>query len=239
MTAQHAGEQCNAVIVEDEPLYRDLLALALAQDHRIKVVGTFADGESALDAIVQLEPDVALLDIELPGAINGIQLGLHLRRQLPKLGIVLLSNHGDPQFVASLPKDVISGWSYLLKKSVSNIESLRRAIEGALAGFVVLDPQLVAGLRPGENLDRIRLTPRQREILALMAEGLTNRAIANRLVLAEKSVENQINALYQQLGIDREDGTLQPRVKAVLLYLEGSTYQPQLPPRPNRSLSGT
>lgn len=231
MMAPDAGVRFKAILVEDEGLYRNLLEVALAQDPRINVVGAFADGESALDAAIDLEPRLALLDIELRGAMNGIELGLQLRRRLPNLGIVLLSNHGDPEFITSLPADVLGGWSYLLKKSVADVASLRRAIEGAMAGFVVLDPQLVDRLRPRGGSERMRLTPRQRDILALMAQGLTNKAIASRLVLAEKSIENQINLLYQQLGIDREDGTLQPRVKAVLSYLEESRYQPVLPRR--------
>jgi DNA-binding NarL/FixJ family response regulator len=207
------------MIVEDEDLYRDLLRVVLSQHPRMAVVGAFANGESALGEAAALAPEVAILDIELRGGMNGIQLGLLLRRHLPGLGIVLLSNHGDPEFIASLPQEVIAGWSYLLKKSVSDVESLGRAIEGAVAGFVVLDPQLVTGLRPRGGSKHAQLTPRQREILALIAQGLTNRAIAGRLILAEKSVENQINAIYQQLGIDREDTSVQPRVKAVLIYL--------------------
>ncbi len=218
------SEQATRIaLVEDEDLYRDLLRIVLGQQPRFAVVGAFADGPSAIREIPELAPDVAILDIELRGGMNGIQLGLQLRRRLPQLGIVLLSNHGDPQFVASLPHDVIAGWSYLLKKSVSDVGALSRAIAGAQAGFVVLDPALVTAMRPREGSATGRLTPRQREILGLIAQGLTNSAIARQLVLAEKSVENQINAIYQQLAIDRDDHTIQPRVKAVLMYLEEGT----------------
>ncbi|MBI3978401.1 MAG: response regulator transcription factor [Chloroflexi bacterium] len=219
MARPGAGDPIRVALVEDEGLFKDLLSTVLSQRSGLEVVGAFGDGETALQAIPQLQPDVALLDIELGGAMNGIQLGLLLRRQLPALGIVLLSNHGDPQFVASLPEEVLVGWSYLLKRTVGDVEALGRAIEGAAAGFVVLDPHLVAGLRARPGGQLARLTPRQREILALMAGGLGNPAIAQRLGLAEKSVENQINLLYQQLGLDREHATVHPRVKAVLLYL--------------------
>jgi len=218
------------MLVEDEDLYRDLLRVVLSHQSRMDVIGSFADGESALREAEALAPQVAILDIELRGGMNGIQLGLALRRRLPGLGVVLLSNHGDPEFIASLPQEVIAGWSYLLKKSVSDVASLRRAIEGAVAGFVVLDPQLVIGLRPRRGSRHAGLTPRQREILALIAQGLTNSAIARELHLADKSVENQINAIYQQLGIDREDTSVQPRVKAVLIYLQESMYQRDGPP---------
>jgi DNA-binding NarL/FixJ family response regulator len=182
----------------------------------------FADGQSALAAAQELRPRVAILDIELPGGLNGVQLGLRLRRLLPNLGIVLLSNHGDPEFVASLPADVLSGWSYLQKKSVSDLSVLQRAITGATTGLVTLDPNLVTGMRPRAGGLLERLTPRQQEILALIAQGYTNRAIASRLHLAEKSVENQINALYQQLEIDRNEPDIHLRVRAVLIYMQES-----------------
>jgi DNA-binding NarL/FixJ family response regulator len=186
------------------------------------VIGVFADGQSVLAAAEELRPRVAILDIELPGGLNGVQLGLRLRRLLPNLGIVLLSNHGDPEFVASLPADVLSGWSYLQKKSVSDLSVLQRAITGATTGLVTLDPNLVTGMRPRVGGLLERLTPRQQEILALIAQGYTNRAIASRLHLAEKSVENQINALYQQLEIDRNEPDIHLRVRAVLIYMQES-----------------
>ncbi|MBI4491255.1 MAG: response regulator transcription factor [Chloroflexi bacterium] len=223
--AQATEDKISLALVEDEDLYRDLLRVALSQHPRLQVVGAFADGETALEAVPRLQPRVALLDIELRGRLNGIQLGLLLRRRLPDLGVVLLSNHGEPQFVASLPPAALPGWSYLLKKSVSDIGALLRAIEGAAAGLVVLDPQLVAGLRPRTGGELVQLSPRQRQILGLIAQGFTNAAIAQQLVLAEKSVENQINLLYRELGIDRQESALHPRVKAVLLYLQESYFQ--------------
>jgi DNA-binding NarL/FixJ family response regulator len=163
-----------------------------------------------------------MLDIDLGSHVNGVQLGMMLRRKMPDLAIVLLSNHGDPEFVASLPEAVRAGWSYLLKKSVNDVEVLGRTISGAAAGLTVLDPQLVAGMRKRPHRPGLlsRLTPRQTEILELIAQGYSNAAIADRLVLAEKSVENQINLLYQQLEIDRSTSGVQPRVKAVLTYLD-------------------
>lgn len=215
-------EKVRVVVVEDEGLFRDMLRIALSSHPMLEVVGSFGDGEAALAAVPRLRPRVAILDIELRGAMNGVQLGLLLRKRLPELGIVLLSNHEDPQYLASVPRDTISGWSYLLKKSVSDVGALGRAIEGAAAGFVVLDPQMATGMRPRAAGRLSQLSPRQQEILRLIAQGFTNAAIAQQLSLAGKSVENQINQLYQQLDIDRGDPTLQPRVKAVLIYLQES-----------------
>lgn len=222
MTTMDASHAVKVVLVEDEPLYRDLLRIALSSHPLLEVIGAFADGESALAAVSHLQPRVAVLDIELRGSMNGVQLGMLLRQKLPKLGIVLLSNHEDPQFLTAVPRNQIGGWSYLLKKSVSDVSALGRAIEGAGAGFVVLDPQLATGMRPRPAGRLAQLSSRQREILSLIAQGFTNAAIAQRLNLAGKSVENQINQLYQQLDIDREDPSLQPRVRAVLIYLHES-----------------
>jgi DNA-binding NarL/FixJ family response regulator len=210
-------------IVEDEPLYRGLLEQHLAQHPHFEVVGTFADGAAAVDGIAAAAADVVTLDIELPGAVDGIQTALTLRARDARLGIVILSNHADPRFLGALPREVTSGWSYLLKKSVSNVETLERAIAGAANGTVTLDPSIVAGMRPKPGRPTGHLTPRQLEILGLVAEGLSNAAIGDRLVLAEKSVENQLTAIYGELGIDRRaTAEVHPRVRAVLAYLQDS-----------------
>ena len=225
------GEAVRVVLVEDEPLYRDLLRIALNAQPALEIMAAYGDGESALAEIPKLKPHVAILDIDLRSSMNGVQLGILLRKELPDLGIVLLSNHGDPEFVASLPEEVLAGWSYLLKKSVNDVDVLGRAIAGAASKLTVLDPQLIAGMRQRSGRGVLsRLTPRQSEILELIAQGYSNAAIADRLVLAEKSVENQINLLYQQLEIDRSTQAVQPRVKAVLIYLE----QTRAAPSPNR-----
>jgi DNA-binding NarL/FixJ family response regulator len=214
-------------IVEDESLFRDLLRTALAQYPGLEVVGAFGDGEQAVRDVPGLRPDVVLMDIELGGQLNGIQAAMLLRRQLPELGIVLLSNQGSPRVLSSLPPDALSGWSYLLKQSVRDIASLYRAIEGAASGLMVLDPQLVASRRARSGGALERLTPRQREILGLVAQGYTNAAIAEKLVVATKTVEKQLNLLYQELGVDRNTSAAHPRVRAVLTYIEES--QPEAP----------
>ncbi len=220
MTTGEPSEKIRVMIVEDESLYRNLLMVALAENPLLEVVGSFGDGESALAAAAELRPMVAVLDFELPGSMNGIQLGLLLRQQIPGIGIVLLSVHRHPRFLSSLPEGEAAGWSYLLKTSVSDVDSLARAIQASAAGLMVLDPQLMKGAsaRAGSRISQ--LTDRQLEILSLISQGLTNAAVAQRLTLAEKSVENQVNLIYQALGIDRDASSLQPRVKAVLIYLE-------------------
>jgi DNA-binding NarL/FixJ family response regulator len=102
-------------IVEDEPLFRGLLEQHLARHPRFNVVGTYADGPTAVAGVVEAAADVVTMDIELAGSVDGIQTAVTLRRRDPRLGIVILSNHADPRFLGALPREVTSGWSYLLK----------------------------------------------------------------------------------------------------------------------------
>jgi DNA-binding NarL/FixJ family response regulator len=131
---------------------------------------------------------------------------------------VLLSNHSVPRFLATLPPESMAGWCYLLKKSVSDVATLTRSLEGAAAGLVVLDPHLVSDRRPDEG-PLARLTDRAREILELIAQGYTNAAIAERLVLSERTVENRLNQLYHELGLASGRREFNPRVRAALIYL--------------------
>lgn len=209
-------------IVEDEGLFRSLLEVTLANVGRFQIVGSFARPKQALREIPRLKPDVALLDIELGAGMTGIEVGIALRQKLPRLGIVLLSNHCDPEFLAGVPAATVAGWSYLLKKSVEHVDTLARAITGSSDGLVVLDPQLIASIRTHHRGPLGRLTPRQRQVLELIAHGLTNAAIARQLSLSEKTIQNQINLIYDKLAIDRTDPGVQPRVNAVLTYLHNS-----------------
>jgi DNA-binding NarL/FixJ family response regulator len=206
-------------IVEDEHLYRDLLRTVLQLDPQLEVVGDYASAQQALDQVPALQPTIALIDIELGGSMNGVQLGLLLREKLPELGIVLLSNVRAPRLLASIPPREVGGWSYLLKRSVRDATVLRRAIDGAASGLVTLDPSLVAGRHPRDRGALSAVTPRQLEILGLVAEGWANDAIAQRLGLSIKTVENQLTLTYGELGLDRDRDPVHPRVKAVLLYL--------------------
>lgn len=207
------------IIVEDESLYRELLKTALDSLPQFEIVGSFADAQSALAAAPALKPDVALLDIELGEGLNGIELGLHLRKILPHLGIVILSNHTNPWLLAAVPEESMEGWSYLLKSEVKDLATLARVIVGATQGWVVFSPQIIQRARTHGHSPLSRLTPRQREVLELIAKGYSNAGIAEQLGISRKTVENYINELYGQLGIDPRDGSHQARVKAALMFL--------------------
>lgn len=214
-----SGAAIAVAVVEDEPLLLALLRAVLDQHPALQVVAALKRGDDALQHILHHQPQVALLDIDLGGGLSGIQLGMLLREQLPNLGIVLLSNHWLPQFLATLPPDRMAGWCYLLKRSVADVDTLVRAIQGAAAGLVVLDPYIVARRRPRPGGALARLTPRQRDVLALIAQGFTNAAIAERLHLAPSTVENQLNLIYQALDLGQDTLQFNHRVRAVLLYL--------------------
>lgn len=214
-------ETTRVTITEDEPLFRELLLRALAAEPEIKVVGTADDGKKSVQLARETRPDVVLMDIELPGEMDGIEAALIIKREMPETGVVILSSHSDRHYVTSLPLEDSGGWAYLLKQTVPDLGELIRAIQGSKAGMVVLDPVVLANLRPRRNSAVARLTPRQQEVLQLIAEGHNNAAIAQRLILSEKTVETYINSIYQELNLSKEP-EIHARVKATLLYLESS-----------------
>ena len=214
-------ETMRVVIVEDEPLFRELLHHTLSAEPGLEVVGVAEEGEMAIRLAKEARPDVVLMDIELPGELDGIEAALQIKKESPQTGIVILSAHGDRRYVTSLPLGDSQGWAYLLKQTVPDLATVVRAIQGTKAGMIVLDPAVVASLRPRQGSAVARLTPRQQEVLELLAQGYSNAAIAKQLTLSGKSVETYINAIYQELHLSKEPD-IHARVKATLCYLESS-----------------
>jgi DNA-binding NarL/FixJ family response regulator len=209
------------LIVDDQVLFSELLQRTLASEPGLEVVGVAYDAMTAVQMAQEATPDVVLLDIELPGDMDGIEAGIRIKETRPETGIVILSVHNDRRYVTSLPLEEHSGWSYLLKQSVPDVTTLVRAIQGSMRGMVVLDPAIVNNLRPRQGSILAGLTPRQRDVLELMAQGYNNAAAAQRLVLTEKTVETYISAIYQQLHLSGESD-IHARVKATLLFLQES-----------------
>jgi len=214
-------EKTRLIITEDEALFRELLLRTLSSEPGLEVVGTAEDAETAIKLAKELKPDVAIMDIELPGEMDGIEAALLIKRERPKIGIVVLSVHSDHRYVSSLPLGDLGGWAYLLKQSVPDLSTLVRAIHGSKEGMMVLDPAVMARLRPRKDSPVARLTPRLQEVLRLIAQGFNNSAIAERLVLSERSVEGYVKSIYQELNLSGEP-EIHARVKAALTYLESA-----------------
>jgi len=214
-------EITRVTITEDEPLFRELLLRTLSAEPEIMVVGTTYDGEKSVQLARETRPDVVIMDIELPGEMDGIEAALTIKREMPETGVVILSAHSDRRYITSLPLEDSSGWAYILKQTVPNLAELVRAIQGSKAGMVVLDPAVLANLRPRRNSAVAKLTPRQQDVLKLMAEGHGNATIAQRLILSVRSIETYVNSIYQRLGLSGEQ-EINARVRATLLFLESS-----------------
>jgi len=214
-------DKTRVVIVDDEPLFRELLVRTLSAEAGLEVVAEADSGKTAIMLARETEPDVVIMDIELPGDMDGIEAALQIKKERPQTGVVILSAHGERRYVTSLPLEEIQGWAYLLKQTVPDVATIVRAIQGSKVGMVVLDPAVVAGLRPRQGSAVARLNPRHQEVLELLAQGYSNAAIASQLRLSRKSVETYINAIYQELHLSHEPD-IHARVKATLLYLESS-----------------
>ena len=206
------------MIVEDEPLFRDLLIRALEGTGGIHVVSCCATVAEARAAHARAHPPLhaVLLDIDL-GRDNGIALGRELRGASPGLGIVLLSNHAHLAFARDLIEQRLTGWAYLLKRSVQDIHTVRRAIENAVTGGVTLDAQLTRSqsFDPGQFPD---LTPQLLAVWGLIAQGYSNAAIARQMTLSLKRTDALMGLLYHALDIDTRDPDMNPRATATLLY---------------------
>ncbi|TQL01663.1 LuxR family two component transcriptional regulator [Cellulomonas sp. SLBN-39] len=205
-------------LVEDQPLFLTMLQRVLDDAPGLHVVATARSHAEASRVLRPGLAQVVVLDIDLPDG-NGISLGVRLRRAQPDLGVLLLSAHDAMDLLLDLPPDVAHGWCYLSKTSSTSEESLVGAIRAAARGETVLDPALLDRMTPRAGSSVAQLTQRQYEVLRLLAEGLSNAGIGERMGITEKSVQNHVHAVYATLGIDA-DPVRNPRVSAALRLLE-------------------
>lgn len=215
--ARPGGRAVRVAVVEDQPLYRQMLALLLSSLPDLRVVAVCPDAGSARTQLDAGVLDVVLLDLRLPDG-DGMSIGRELRRRNPRLGIVVLSSADSMHALLELADSESSGWSYLSKTSSLSAPALVRAIKQTAQGRMVLDPVLTQQRRARADGPLSAVSPRQFEIIELMAEGLTNAAIAERLSLSRRSVDAHVNALYSTLGI-RSTADRNPRVEVVRAYL--------------------
>jgi len=214
-------------MAEDQALLREGIVRLLDSRDEVEVVGATDNLTELYRLVVDLEPNVVVTDIRMPPTQTdeGIQAAASLRENYPDVGVVVLSQYSEPQYALDLLAEGSEGRAYLLKERVSDVEDLVRAIEEVAAGGSVVDPKVVDALvearskRKDSELDR--LTPRETEVLAEMAQGKNNAAIAETLILSERAVEKHTNSIFSKLGLS-EEPNVNRRVKAVLVYLAES-----------------
>ncbi len=210
-----------AVIAEDLALLRDGLVRVLSA-HGIDVVEAVQEGPSVVAALLSHRPDVAVLDVRLPPTFTneGLVAAVEARRQLPKLPILVLSQYVEPLYARELLSSGAGGVGYLLKDRVMDVGQFVEAVRRVASGGTVMDPEVVSQLVIGRDRDDAmrRLTPREREVLALMAEGRSNAAIAAALVVSEKAVSKHIANIFLKLDLPPSDDDNR-RVMAVLAFL--------------------
>jgi len=212
------------VIAEDSVLLREGLVRLLA-DEGIDVVEAVGDGDELLAAAERQRPDLAIVDVRMPPTHpdEGLRAAIEARARVPEMAILVLSQYVEERYASDLLAAGGAGIGYLLKERVADVgefvESVRRVAEGGTA----FDPEVVAQLMGRRRRDDplSELTPREREVLSLMAEGLSNSAIAKKLWLTVGAVEKHISSIFGRLGLLPGDDENR-RVRAVLTYLEGT-----------------
>jgi len=210
------------VIADDAPLIREGIATLLVE-HDVDVVQQVDNADALLESVRPLRPDVALIDIRMPPTHTdeGLRAAREIRAHHPDVAVLVLSQHLEPEYALRLLEERPAGAGYLLKERVGRVEQLLDALDRVVAGECVVDRAVVDELlaRPRRADPIEELTPREREILALMAEGRSNQGICKALWLSPKTVETHIRGAFMKLGIAAapEDNR---RVLAVLAYLE-------------------
>jgi DNA-binding NarL/FixJ family response regulator len=215
------------VLAEDHVLLREGISRLVAANADMELVGTAGDLPDLLTLAERERPDVVVTDIRMPpsGSDEGIQAAAWIREHLPDTGVVVLSQYVQPGYAIALLERGSAGRAYLLKERISNVDELAAAIRAVAAGGSVIDPmvvdQLVQSHAHDYQLGLATLTSRELEILAGMAQGKSNAAIAAALFVTERAVEKHTNSIFAKLNLS-EERDVNRRVKAVLMYLNQS-----------------
>ena len=212
------------VIAEDLALLRDGLT-RLLRDHGMDVVAAVEDGDALVRAVEAERPDVAVTDVRLPPGFTdeGLRAAIEARRRVPGTPVLVISQYVEQTYAVELLADGGTGVGYLLKDRVADPSEFVDAVRRVAAGGTAMDPEVVAQLvaRRGPASPLAGLTPREREVLGLMAEGRSNAAIAESLVVTDGAVEKHISNIFGKLGLSAAEGAHR-RVLAVLTYLGGT-----------------
>ena len=212
-------------IADDSALIRSGVRSMIDATDGLSVVAECGDAEELLAAVDLERPDVVITDIRMPPTLTdeGITAAIELRATHPEMGVLVLSQYAEAEYVMMLFERGSAGLGYLLKERIGDLDELERAVRAVAAGESAVDPIVVetlvsAGAR--RDSDLARLTPRETEVLSLIAEGFNNAAIARALVLGDKAVAKHINGIFSKLGLGEEED-VHRRVKAVLVWLAG------------------
>lgn len=216
------------VLAEDNALLREGITRLFGLHEDLDLVGVASDLPGLLELVEREGPDVVVTDIRMPptGTDEGIQAAAWVRANRPDVGVVVLSQYTSPTYALALLEEGSAGRAYLLKERVAGADELCQAIRTVAAGGSVIDPtvvdELVRARAARKTSDLSWLTPRETEILAEMAQGKSNAAIADALGVSERAVEKHSNAIFSKFGLS-EERDANRRVKAVLLYLSERT----------------
>lgn len=208
------------LVADDSVLLREGLVRVLVEAGH-EVVGAYPNADLLLERLVELAPDLVVLDVRMPPTFRdeGVRAAIRARQLLPGVGILLLSQYVEVAYAQDLLSSGSGGIGYLLKDRVASLDELKDAIERIASGGTVLDPEVVAQLIGRRHDPLERLTPRESEVITLMAEGRTNAAIAAQLVIGTGAVEKNVTSIFQKLGLD-DSGSDHRRVLAVLAWLQ-------------------
>jgi DNA-binding NarL/FixJ family response regulator len=224
------------VVGDDSFLIRDAISTSISMSRGLELVSLCADGDEVRDAVERLRPDVVVADMRMPpsGNAEGMRISELLRAEHPSIGVVILAHDDDAKYGQALVTHGAEGRAYLLKDRIHSRRQLISAIELVANGGSAIDPHVVAGMMGSPGTSEAgsalaSLTPRERDVLTLMAEGRSNAAIAQELVVTRHGVEKVVGAIFEKLGLDDERVTSR-RVAAVLRYLDSKEGPQQRPP---------
>ena len=212
------------VVADDSVLLRDGL-VRLLTDSGFDVVAAVGDADGLLDAVTEHAPDLCLVDVRMPPTHTdeGLRAAIEIRGRHPDVAVLVLSQYVEERYAAELLAGDVAGVGYLLKDRVIDVDDFLVSLRRVAAGGSAIDADVVSQIlgRSQRTSDLDRLTPREREVLTLMAEGLSNGGIAERLVISHGAVEKHISNVFMKLGLDVEESGHR-RVLAVLTYLRGT-----------------
>lgn len=221
-------QNTTVLIADDHELNRESLAVLLDREPGFEIVGSVADGRSAISMTKSLRPSVVVVDVNLPG-INGLQVARQVRVDSPRSGIVMLSSHDRGEYLKEFMRDDSAGKAFVLKRSLRNTRDVIRTIEDVCAGRTVLDPAMVSKLTSDESV-RVggalkSLSQREMQVLGLMAKAYSNKAIAENLYIQPRTVEHHISSVLAKLGFNSASDR-HGRAFAILTYLEATGQLP-------------